>query len=91
MARFMAENRPPGAAVAVARNGRLVYARGFGYANLETREPVQPGSLFRIASVSKPIMERRECPKAMMMATKAMCGKMVPLNQPRLLSLNCRL
>jgi len=32
-----------------------VYARGFGYANRERREPVQPDSLFRIASISKPL------------------------------------
>jgi CubicO group peptidase (beta-lactamase class C family) len=42
-----------GASVAVARHGKIVYAKGFGYANLETREDVQPGHLFRIASVSK--------------------------------------
>ncbi len=45
----------PGAALAVARYGRLVYARGFGYADSKARTPVQPDSLFRIASVSKPI------------------------------------
>lgn len=45
----------PGAAVAVAYQGRLVYARGFGYADEEASAPVQPGSLFRLASVSKTI------------------------------------
>ena len=45
----------PGAALAVARHGRLVYARGFGYADPKARTPVQPDSLFRVASVSKPI------------------------------------
>jgi N-acyl-D-amino-acid deacylase len=54
MARFMDEHRPPGAALAVVKDGRLVYARGFGYANVEKKEPVQPASLFRIASISKP-------------------------------------
>ncbi|MDP4187216.1 MAG: serine hydrolase domain-containing protein [Bacteroidota bacterium] len=42
-----------GASVAIAKNGRMVYAKGFGYADRETGEPVKPGSLFRIASVSK--------------------------------------
>ena len=37
------------------RQGRLVYARGFGYADVERHEPVQPDTLFRIASISKPI------------------------------------
>jgi N-acyl-D-amino-acid deacylase len=45
----------PGGAVAVMRDGRLIYARGFGYADVENKTPVQPDALFRIASVSKPI------------------------------------
>jgi N-acyl-D-amino-acid deacylase len=45
----------PGGAIAVARNGRLVFARGYGIANKATGEPVQPDSGFRIASLSKPI------------------------------------
>ena len=45
----------PGGAVAVVRDGRLVYARGFGHADVEAKETVQPDALFRIASVSKPI------------------------------------
>ena len=45
----------PGGAVAVVRDGKLFYARGFGYANVESKTPVQPDALFRIASVSKPI------------------------------------
>lgn len=45
----------PGGAVAVLRDGKLIYARGFGYADVENRKPVDPDALFRIASVSKPI------------------------------------
>jgi protein-L-isoaspartate(D-aspartate) O-methyltransferase len=45
----------PGAALAVAKDGRLVLARGYGLANVEEGEPVLPESLFRIASVSKPL------------------------------------
>jgi CubicO group peptidase (beta-lactamase class C family) len=45
----------PGATLAVARDGKLVYARGFGHADLERKQSVQPNALFRIASVSKPI------------------------------------
>ncbi|MHB8863453.1 MAG: serine hydrolase domain-containing protein [Pirellulaceae bacterium] len=52
---FLCENNVPGAAVAVARRGHLVYARGFGYADVERREPVEPDTLFRIASISKPL------------------------------------
>src|SRR6185436_8395741 len=43
----------PGGAIAFAREGKLIYARGFGYADVENKTPVQPDALFRIASVSK--------------------------------------
>jgi N-acyl-D-amino-acid deacylase len=52
---FMRKYAIPGGAVAVLRDGKLVYARGFGYADVESKTPVQPDALFRIASVSKPI------------------------------------
>lgn len=43
----------PGLAVAVAVDGRLVYAEGFGYADLEERVPAWPTTKFRIGSISK--------------------------------------
>jgi N-acyl-D-amino-acid deacylase len=55
MERFVRENEVPGAALAVAKDGRLVYARGFGYADPDAKTPVQPRALFRIASISKPL------------------------------------
>lgn len=55
MSSFLIEQEAPGAALAVARHGRLVYARGFGYADIERKLPVEPQSIFRIASVSKPL------------------------------------
>jgi len=45
----------PGAALAVVHEGRLVYARGYGYADRSTGSLVEPDSRFRIASISKPI------------------------------------
>ena len=45
----------PGGAVAVARGGRLVFARGYGLADTARNLAVEPDSLFRIGSVSKPI------------------------------------
>jgi len=45
----------PGGALAVIRDGEILLARGYGYTNIETEELVQPDSLFRIASISKPI------------------------------------
>ncbi|MFZ0639259.1 MAG: serine hydrolase domain-containing protein [Candidatus Acidiferrales bacterium] len=43
----------PGLAVAVAVDGHLVYAEGFGYADLEERVPAWPTTKFRIGSISK--------------------------------------
>jgi CubicO group peptidase (beta-lactamase class C family) len=45
----------PGGAVAVSVEGRLVFARGHARADRKKGETVQPDSLFRIASLSKPI------------------------------------
>jgi len=55
MEQFMAPRKVPGGALAVVKDRRLVYARGYGWADREAQEPVRAGSLFRIASVSKPI------------------------------------
>ncbi len=55
MRAFMQRHRIPGAAVAVTDQGKLVYAKGFGYADVADAKPAQPTSLFRIASISKPI------------------------------------
>jgi len=42
-----------GASIAVAKNGKLLYARGFGYASVPDSLPVEPYHRFRVASVSK--------------------------------------
>ena len=42
-----------GASVAIARNGKLVYAKGFGFADTAAGIETQPYSKFRIASISK--------------------------------------
>ena len=52
---LMARWELPGGQVALAKDGRLVLNRGYGLADVDAGEPVQPTSLFRIASVSKPI------------------------------------
>jgi CubicO group peptidase (beta-lactamase class C family) len=49
----MEEQNVPGLAVAVARNGEVVYARGFGVRDRTTGERVDPNTVFGIASVSK--------------------------------------
>src|SRR5262245_51892125 len=55
LTKFLKDNELPGTAAAVTRNGKLVYARGFGYSDVENKKAVEPAALFRIASVSKPI------------------------------------
>ncbi|MCK9333568.1 MAG: serine hydrolase, partial [Candidatus Cloacimonetes bacterium] len=42
-----------GASVAIAQEGKLVYAKGFGYADVENDIEMQPYNLLRVASVSK--------------------------------------
>jgi CubicO group peptidase (beta-lactamase class C family) len=50
---FMHSWELTGASVAVARDGKLVYAKGFGYADKETNTETEPYNKFRIASISK--------------------------------------
>jgi len=53
---LMAESGSPGVAVAVGIEGDLLWSAGFGYANVETRTPVDPAvTRFRVGSVSKPM------------------------------------
>ncbi len=51
--RFVRKARVAGASVSVMKNGRLVYQRGFGYANKEKKERMTPNHLLRVASISK--------------------------------------
>ncbi len=53
--RYPKSARPPGFAVAVAVNGTLVWAEGFGFADLELCVPVTSETKFRIGSTSKPL------------------------------------
>jgi CubicO group peptidase (beta-lactamase class C family) len=43
----------PGGAVAVLQDGDLVYAQGYGLADLETGRPITPQTIFHIGSVGK--------------------------------------
>jgi CubicO group peptidase (beta-lactamase class C family) len=43
----------PGAAIAIIHEGRVVYSRGYGMANLEYDIPITPSTIFHVASVSK--------------------------------------
>ncbi len=43
----------PGAAVIVRKNGRTLYRKGYGLADLELGVPVAPGMVFRLGSITK--------------------------------------
>lgn len=48
-------NQPdaPGASVTIIRAGAVVFSKGYGLADLETKTPIAPETNFRLASVSK--------------------------------------
>jgi CubicO group peptidase (beta-lactamase class C family) len=50
---FMRRWEITGASVAVAKDGRLVFAKGFGFSDRESNLHVEPYNKFRIASISK--------------------------------------
>ncbi|HZL76199.1 MAG TPA: serine hydrolase, partial [Bacteroidales bacterium] len=52
---FTAYNNPqtPGAAVAVAKDGKIIFKKGYGSADLEYNIPITPATIFHIASLSK--------------------------------------
>jgi CubicO group peptidase (beta-lactamase class C family) len=44
----------PGAAVAIVKDGSLLYSKGFGLANIEWGMPIAPDTVFALASITKP-------------------------------------
>ena len=46
----------PGAVVLIARNDKVAYLRAFGYQDREKQITMTPDSIFRIASMTKPIV-----------------------------------
>lgn len=50
----MEKHHVPGSSVSLVKDGKLLFAKGYGYANIDTGKPVHAGeTLFRIASISK--------------------------------------
>ena len=45
----------PGAVALIARNGKLAYYEAYGYAERTTLRPMEPTTVFRIASMTKPV------------------------------------
>ncbi|MCW0233316.1 MAG: beta-lactamase family protein [Ferrovibrio sp.] len=55
MAALIERWKMPGASLAVAVHGRIVLTRGYGLADREKQEPVQPATRFRLGSLAKPL------------------------------------
>ena len=49
----MKQWKVPGVAVAVVQNGKVIYAKGYGYRDVENKLPVTTATLFPIGSISK--------------------------------------
>ncbi len=54
-AEVMRRTKIPGMAVAVVKDGQVVYAKGFGVRRVGSPERVDPDTVFQLASMSKPI------------------------------------
>ncbi len=52
---LLERHRIAGGSLSIAKDGRLVYAKGFGWADIRNRVPAGPQTLFGMASVSKAI------------------------------------
>lgn len=50
---FMRKWSIAGASIAISKKGKLIFARGFGYADTASKTETQPYNQFRIASISK--------------------------------------
>lgn len=55
------ETGTPGAAVAVVKGDRVVFAKGFGVGSVETGAPVSADTLFRVGSVTKMLTAAALC------------------------------
>jgi CubicO group peptidase (beta-lactamase class C family) len=56
LSRALDAQRLVGAVVLIARDGEVVYRRAAGFADREARAPMREDTLFRLASVTKPIV-----------------------------------
>src|SRR6516162_1119791 len=55
VSKFMASTHVPGVSVGVVENGQYEWASGFGFSDLENNVPASERTLYRLASISKPI------------------------------------
>src|SRR5260370_26848115 len=53
---YVDSGRLPGAVALISRNGKVAYLRAVGYQDREKQTAMTPGSIFRIASMTKSII-----------------------------------
>lgn len=52
---FQHEFQVPGSAVALIRQGDIIFKQGYGYSDADKRRPVTPETVFNVASISKSV------------------------------------
>src|SRR5687768_209604 len=53
---WIKEDQLNGAAAIILRNGKIVYHKAFGFANKQRNVPMKVDNIFRIASMTKPVI-----------------------------------
>ena len=53
---YINEGRLNGAVGIITQNGKTIYSKAFGYSNLEKKTPMEKDAIFRLASMTKPIV-----------------------------------
>ena len=53
LAAEFAKGKVPGASVTIVEGGQIVLSKGYGFADLKTKKPVTPETVFRAGSISK--------------------------------------
>ncbi|MFN9492256.1 MAG: serine hydrolase domain-containing protein, partial [Sphingobacteriales bacterium] len=54
--KYIQESRLNGAVGLIMKDGKIVYYKSMGYSNIASRTPMQKDHIFRIASMTKPIV-----------------------------------
>jgi serine beta-lactamase-like protein LACTB len=52
---FMVRDNIPGLSIAIAVDGEIIWAEGFGWADTASRAPITPRTRFRLGALSKPL------------------------------------
>jgi len=55
LAKRMAETKVPGVSIAFFDHGRIIWAKGYGLADVASGRPVTPETMFQAGSISKPV------------------------------------